>query len=566
MAFKIAPQSSELTLLFVEDDELCRALGLAQLSGFFKRIVVAKNGKEGLQSFHDYSPDIILTDQNMPGLTGLEMVQIIRVTNQKTPVILITANMDYQMLVEAINLGVTRFVPKPYKTELLIRTLDDVVQKIVTELLLEQHRQDEIELLRYRDQYNSMQQEAALRKERHLVRHDLRHQAITASGGIRWGVEVVHTPRDILCGDGYSVCLLPDERVMVFLIDSMGSGLSASLTTLLATSFFNFHFEHFFQDFEYEFQKILVLFMEYFVGILLVDEVISCGFLLIDLKSQELETALFALPPLLVRDLDGSVQCIRSENPPLSQYSGKAKITRFSLSNVSDLLVVTDGVSDAALGVDSLYREQLQNDFQASPTLAVLQNLFHSRIASTDEKDDRTMLHIRRIDLPASWSWSASLFPSLDSLKKAIVEALDRLSLEIILGTKQRDELELVLSEALTNALEHGCLKIGREEKERVILTGEYDDILENRAAPTDSDISLALSLWRGAKQPLLLLEICDSGPGLPFDSFRIPDTTAVSGRGLQVINRYSDSFFVSSPKGCLLILKTIEGDNNHAD
>lgn len=563
---QLAPQASELTLLFVEDNESSRELGLAQLSGFFKRIVVANNGKEGLKSFHDSSPDIILTDQNMPGLTGLEMVRIIRVTDRKTPVILITANMDYQMLVEAINLGVTRFVPKPYKTEFLIHTLDDVVQKIVTEILLEQHRQDEIELLRYRDQYNSMQQEAALRKEHHLVRHDLRRQAITASGGVRWGVEVIHTPRDILCGDGYSVRLLPDERVMIFLIDSMGSGLSASLTTLLATSFFNFHFEHFFKDFEYEFQKILSLFMEYFTGILLVDEVISCGFLLIDLKSQKLETALFALPPLLLRDLDGSVQCIRSENPPLSRYSGKAEITRFSLSNISDLLVVTDGVSDAALGVDSLYREQLQNDFQASPTLAALQNLFHSRIASTGEKDDLTMLHIRRIDLPATWHWSATLFPGLDSLNKGIVEALDRLSLEVILATKQRDELELVLSEALTNALEHGCLKIGREEKERGILTGEYDDILENRAVPPDSEIFLALSLWRGAKQPLLLLEICDSGPGLPIDSFLIPDTTAVCGRGLQMISRYSDSFFISGPKGCLLILKTIGGDNNHED
>lgn len=176
------------------------------------------------------------------------------------------------------------------------------------------------------------------------------------------------------------------------------------------------------------------------------------------------------------------------------------------------------------------------------------------------------MLHIRRIDLPATWHWSATLFPGLDSLNKGIVEALDRLSLEVILATKQRDELELVLSEALTNALEHGCLKIGREEKERGILTGEYDDILENRAVPPDSEIFLALSLWRGAKQPLLLLEICDSGPGLPIDSFLIPDTTAVYGRGLQMISRYSDSFFISGPKGCLLILKTIGGDNNHED
>ena len=566
MPLQLSSQASELTLLFVEDNEYCRKLGLAQLSGVFKRIVVANDGSEGLQCFYDCAPDIILTDQNMPGLTGLDMVRTIRAKDQKTPVILMTANMDYQMLVEAINLGVTRFVPKPYRIELLINTLDDVIQRIATELLLEQHRRDEIELLRYRDQYNSMQQEAALRKELHLVRHDLLHQAITSAGGIRWGVEVAHTPRDILCGDGYSVRLLPDERVMIFLIDSMGSGLSASLTTLLATSFFNFHFEHLFRDFKYEFQKILDLFMEYFAGILLDDEVISCGFLLIDLKAQGLETALFALPPLLVRDLDGAVHCLRSANPPLSQYSGKPEITRLSLADVSDLLLVTDGVTDAALGGDTLYRDHLHADFMASPTLAALQYLFQSRIAPTDDKDDRTLLHIRRIDLPASWSWSTSLCPRLDCLDTAIAEALDKLSLEIDLSEKQRDELELVLSEALTNAFEHGCLQIGREEKEQGMLAGDYDDILANRSVPPDSDIFLSFSLWCGAKQPLLLLEICDNGPGFPPDSFRMPDSTAVSGRGLRMINRYSDSFFVNSPKGCLLILKTIEGDNSHAD
>ena len=181
-----------------------------------------------------------------------------------------------------------------------------------------------------------------------------------------------------------------------------------------------------------------------------------------------------------------------------------------------------------------------------------------------DEQDDRTMLHVRRIDLPATWRWNASIFPRLDALGQAIVEALDSLSLEIMLTANQKDELELVLTEALTNALEHGCLKIGREEKRRGILTNVYDDILKNRTATDDSDIFLSLSLWRGAMKPLLLLEICDSGPGLPLDSFLASDNTDVNGRGLQMISHYSDSFFVSSPKGCLLILKTIEGDNNY--
>jgi CheY-like chemotaxis protein len=560
-----SPQASELTLLLVEDNVHCRELAIAQLSDLFKRVVVANDGIEGLERFMDCSPDIILTDQNMPGLSGLEMLTQIRKMDQNTPVILMTGGMDYQMLVQAINLGVTRFIPKPYKYELFLQTIDDVARKIVNELLLERHRQQEIELLRYRDRYNSMQQEAALRKEHHVVRHDIRRQAITA-GEIRWGVEVAHTPRDIMCGDGYSVRRLPDGRVLIFLIDSMGSGLSASLTTLLATSFCNFIVEHLFQSSGFELQKILDLFMSYLPGMLLDDEVISCGFFLVDLKTEDMETALFALPPLLVRDLDGSVRHVRSANPPLSQYSEDTVITRLSLAKVADLLVVTDGVTDAPLVDEGVYREHMQNDFQASPTLAALQRRFRARISATVEKDDLTMLHLRRLDLPASWRWSCTLQPRLDSLGEAITQALEQLMSEVSLGANERDELELILTEALTNALEHGCLLNSREEKDRTILAGEYDNMVAHRTAPPDSNIVLTISLWRGAKQPLLLLEICDNGPGMPLDFFPSPGVTSVSGRGLRMIDRFSDSLFVGSPGGCLIILKTIEGDSYHAD
>ncbi|BCS55869.1 response regulator [Geobacter sp. SVR] len=566
MSVALPPQSSELTLLLVEDNEFCRKLAVMQLSEHFKNMVVAGDGFEGLWRFSECRPDIVLTDQNMPGFSGLEMVRRIRESDRRTPIILMTGNIDHQMMVEAINLGIARFVPKPYKAELLLQALDDVVLKIADDLLLERHRQQEIELLRYRDRYNSMQQEAALRKELHVVRHDLRHLAISAPDNVRWGVEVAHTPRDIMCGDGYSVRYLPDGRVLVFLIDSMGSGLSASLTTLLATSFCNFVVEHLFQCCGLVFGKILDMFMRYVSEMLLDDEVISCGLLLMDLKASEIEAALFALPPLLVRELDGSVHHVRSANPPLCRYSGETSITRLSLARVADLLMVTDGVTDAAADAHCLYREHMQDDFRESPTLAALQRRFLGRISPEEKNDDRTMLHVRRLDLPVSWQWACKPALALGALAETAVKALDRLALEVMLNDRDRDELELLLTEALINAFEHGCLEIGREEKSKAILAGEYDDLLKGRSAAPDSSIELSLSLWRGAASPLLILEVRDSGPGLPADFFSTPAVNGVSGRGLRMISRYSDGFFAAGPGGCLTILKTIEGDSHHAD
>jgi len=560
MPLSLSPHAGQLTLLLVEDDPYLSEFAQTLLGLHFKRIAVAKDGIEGLCRFIECTPDIVLTDQVMPGLRGLDMVRKIRKVNPRTPVVLMTGNLDHTMLVDAINLEVAKFIPKPFGPDLLVQALDELVRRLLGEKLLEQHRLQEIELLRYRDSYHCMQQEAALRKEHHLVRHDLRHLSITSPEGIRWGVEVSHSARDIMCGDGYAVRHLPDGRVLIFLIDSMGSGLSASLTTLLATSFCNFIVEHLYQCCGMRFQKIIDLFLSYVAGVLLDDEAISCGFFLVDLDGTFMETAAFALPPLLVRDLSGAVRFERSTNPPLSRYSLHSKVSRLSLDGVADLLLVTDGVTDAPVTGNTSYKQHLREDFQASPTLASLSRRFHARIADDQERDDRTMLHLRRLDLPPAWSFSCTPPLSLNGLNAAAEEALALLKAEVPLQAKVIDELELVLTEALTNALEHGCLGLGREAKSLAIKEGDYDELLTARCAGAHGRIQLILTLWSAAEQPLLQVEVRDSGPGLPADFLRSPGPNAVSGRGLKVIEHYSDGFYTSGPGGCLIISKTLEG------
>jgi CheY-like chemotaxis protein len=292
----------ELVLLYVEDDLLSRKLGLFWLNNLFKEVMVAVDGAEGLRKYFENEPDLILTDQMMPEISGLDMVRTIRADGHKTPVILMTSSIDNQVLVDAINLGVTRFIPKPFDSRVLASLLNDISRQVVSERLFEKHRKQEMELLRYRDNYNSIQQEAAQNKERHVVRHDLRNQCLTDAGRIRWGVEVVHSPRDIMSGDGYTVRQLPDNRLLIFVVDAMGSGLSASISSLLATSFCNYLMEHLLQSCHcsFEFRYFLTLFKQYLSGMLMEEEAISCGFFLVDLNMMKTDLALFALPPLLV--------------------------------------------------------------------------------------------------------------------------------------------------------------------------------------------------------------------------------------------------------------------------
>jgi two-component system, HptB-dependent secretion and biofilm response regulator len=549
-----------LTLLLVEDEQMSREMLHLHLDEFFEHVFVARDGNEGFALYCEFKPDIILTDQVMPGLSGLELMSKIRAMGAINPVILMTSSINNQILQEAINLGIVRFIPKPFVFDLILQTLDSVAETIVNGRQLEQHRQREVELLRYRDTYNAMQQESARRKERHVVRHDLQSRILEGARGVRWGINVAYSPRDIMCGDGYSIRNLFDGRQLIFIVDAMGSGMSASLTAMLSTSFCNYQVENLHKWETFTLKIFLTRFQEYLTGMLLEEEVLSCGFFLIDLANEEIETALFALPPLLFRNLDGSVLRIRGGNPPIGIYPSEIKISSYSLTEIADILIMTDGVSDAPLTRNGSYREELEDDFREAPTLAAFQRRFKMK-TDQEELDDLTLLHVRRLDFDFGWKWKRQPDISLRGMSRVIREFLNDLALETDLLSVEHDELEFTLTEAMTNAFEHGCLGIDRDEKTRLQLIGEYEDLLEQKTAAADAAITLSATLWRKAGKPLLILEICDNGPGLLNE---VPGTTAdaisVNGRGLQMIRRFSDSLFVGSPGGDLFILKTLEG------
>lgn len=526
---------ADLVLLLVEDDVVTREMLFLKLKRLFTHVEAAQDGVQGLQLFLDHAPDIILSDQLMPGLSGLDMFRQIRAVDQHIPLILMTSYMDNDVLLEAINLGVNRFIPKPFNHEVLARILTGLKQELFDKRHRDQSRLQEITALRCRDSYLSMQQEAARRKERHVARHDLRNRTIPGADGIRWGITVTHVPRDIMCGDGYTIRSLPDGRQLVFIVDAMGSGLSAALSALLATSFCNYLVEHLQHQFCLD--TVIKHFQEYLGGVLLEEEVLSCGFFLVDLMSRKLETALCGLPPLLARTLDGSVLRIPGTNPPLRADNDAVTITTLSLSDIADVMVMTDGITDASLSEYNTYRERLESDFRTSPTLAALLRLFRNHTVSGDQ-DDLTLLHLQRLDFPGVWNWRRDPL-NVRQLAATVHEFMEELTGKVALKPDEQCEIALLLDEALTNALEHGGLK----------------------STPPEEHVVLSASLWQEAERPLLILEINDNGPGLLPDQF----WSAREGGGLKKIWHHCDSVYIGGP-GCQLILvKTIEGGHEYA-
>lgn len=105
--------TSELNVLYVEDEQMLREGLVGSLSKLFKTVEVAEDGAIGLELFRHGEFDLIITDISMPNMNGIEMIQAIKEINSIVPIIVTSAHNESDKLLELINLGVDRFLTKP---------------------------------------------------------------------------------------------------------------------------------------------------------------------------------------------------------------------------------------------------------------------------------------------------------------------------------------------------------------------------------------------------------------------------------------------------------------------
>ncbi|AXX89082.1 regulator [Arcobacter suis] len=146
----------KLSLLYVEDDENTREELEYFLKNKVKKLYVAKNGQEGFDFFEKYQPDLIITDIQMPVMTGTKMIKLIKEKNKTIPIVIITAFNDTDYLFEAIKLNVTNYLTKP----LNLFALSEVLANIAKNITLENEN---------KEIYNSLKQYKDIVDERSII-------------------------------------------------------------------------------------------------------------------------------------------------------------------------------------------------------------------------------------------------------------------------------------------------------------------------------------------------------------------------------------------------------------
>ncbi len=135
-----------LSILYIEDDpELLQNISLL-LSTFVPIVHTAKDGKEALEVYFKYSPDILVTDISLPKMDGLTVIEKIRLSNTNIPIVIISAHDEKRYLHKALDANVTSFLPKPFTLDTLKKTINKAINK--THLLKqEQHRVEQLSLI-----------------------------------------------------------------------------------------------------------------------------------------------------------------------------------------------------------------------------------------------------------------------------------------------------------------------------------------------------------------------------------------------------------------------------------
>jgi two-component system phosphate regulon sensor histidine kinase PhoR len=87
----------------------------------------ARDGKEGLSAALADTPDLIITDQAMPKMTGLELVEHIRQAGLRIPIILMTAEGSEEISVQAFRAGVNDYFTKPFDPEELLTSIHGIL-------------------------------------------------------------------------------------------------------------------------------------------------------------------------------------------------------------------------------------------------------------------------------------------------------------------------------------------------------------------------------------------------------------------------------------------------------
>lgn len=123
----------DIKVLCVEDEEFIRENQVDYLKRFFKTIYEASNAKEALEIIENENPHLVISDIEMSDMNGLDMIRLIRKNNKEIKFIVLSAYSNKEYLLDAIDLGLVKYLIKPIDHETFSPILIQCAKEIIEE-------------------------------------------------------------------------------------------------------------------------------------------------------------------------------------------------------------------------------------------------------------------------------------------------------------------------------------------------------------------------------------------------------------------------------------------------
>jgi signal transduction histidine kinase len=159
----------------------------------FPRVVTAENGAQALERFGQEEFLLVITDINMPVMTGIELIQGIRRTHPQQSILVTSAYSDSANLIPLINLGVGSFILKPLNWKLLLTLVHKELSSALSsrqESLYQQRLEREVRL-RTEELRESQQQIVRLQEAKNNMLALISHELRTPLNGILGFTELI---------------------------------------------------------------------------------------------------------------------------------------------------------------------------------------------------------------------------------------------------------------------------------------------------------------------------------------------------------------------------------------
>ncbi|MGE4318821.1 MAG: SpoIIE family protein phosphatase [Deferribacterales bacterium] len=427
-------------------------------------------------------------------------------------------------------------------------------------------REKELELLRFQEKYHSTQQAAAFKKQMLVIKDEV---SGTVTG--RYGFETYFKPLDIMSGDIYGSINIKDGRCLLYIIDAMGKGLSASVTALQSSSFINHSVEMSIIKNDFSLSGMLTHFIHYIRDRIMDEEALCAVFALIDTNTDSLYVSSFGMPPILACHTDGTVTRLKTPNMPIMRFMANKEITKFPLTNIDKLLIYSDGLSESVDNEGSLFFSRLPEVFAASGTKKHFLKRVNSEITTND--DDMTFFFISTLPNDFQKQESFSVKSSLTEIEKASEKVFGFMRENSI----EEDEVatfEFAMQEMLMNALEHGSFGISFSQKQEMIASGNYDSVLSIKSSGGSPDLEKPIDIicrltpMKDGRRTLMIT-ISDTGQGFSvseifkFNSFDgnlcHAGKEKYNGRGIFITDNLVDGLFYNERGNTVHIIRILD-------